>query len=86
MAAIIEELAETIDMDHQETNATCGWKAVREYEVLARESQLDPFHAVGNVVAPNDKLALAYARAAYAEERWIDLAIALRAGTGEHAA
>ena len=46
-----------------------------EYEVFARKARLDPLHLVGSVVAPDDDLAMAYARATYDEERWCEMAI-----------
>src|SRR2546427_219261 len=46
-----------------------------EYEVFARKTRGDPLHQVGSVVAPDDDLAAAYARATYDEERWIEMAI-----------
>jgi 1,2-phenylacetyl-CoA epoxidase PaaB subunit len=49
--------------------------SVREYEVFARKSRVDPLHLVGSVVAPDQDLAMAYARATYDEERWIEMAI-----------
>jgi 1,2-phenylacetyl-CoA epoxidase PaaB subunit len=46
-----------------------------EYEVFARKTRLEPLHQVGSVVAPDDDLAVAYARATYDEERWIEMTI-----------
>ena len=46
-----------------------------EYEVFARKTRGEPLHQVGSVVAPDDDLAIAYARATYDEERWIEMAI-----------
>jgi 1,2-phenylacetyl-CoA epoxidase PaaB subunit len=46
-----------------------------EYEVFARKTRLEPLHQVGSVVAPDADLAVAYARATYDEERWIEMAI-----------
>ena len=46
-----------------------------EYEVFARKSRVDALHLVGSVVAPDDDLAMAYARATYDEERWCEMAI-----------
>ncbi len=46
-----------------------------EYEVFARKTRGEPLHQVGSVVAPDDDLAAAYARATYDEERWIEMAI-----------
>ena len=46
-----------------------------EYEVFARKARFDPLHLVGSVVAPDDDLAAAYARATYDEERWIEMTI-----------
>ncbi len=48
---------------------------VREYEVFARKARVEPLRQVGSVVAPDDDLAMAYARATYDEERWIEMAI-----------
>jgi 1,2-phenylacetyl-CoA epoxidase PaaB subunit len=53
--------------------------SVREYEVLARKVRLEPLRMIGSVVAPDDDLAAAYARATYDEERWIEMAIVPRA-------
>lgn len=49
--------------------------AVREYEVLARKSRSDSLRLVGSVVAPDEDLAAAYARATYDEERWVEMVI-----------
>ena len=49
--------------------------AAVEYEVFARKTRVEPLHQVGSVVAPDDDLAVAYARATYDEERWIEMAI-----------
>ncbi len=77
MAAIIHQQIATLEAIPQTPpRPPHEWKVVREYEVFARESQLDPFQAVGSVLAPNDKLAKAYARAAYDEGRWVELTIA----------
>jgi 1,2-phenylacetyl-CoA epoxidase PaaB subunit len=46
-----------------------------EYEVFARKTRGEPLHQVGSVVAPDDDLAMAYARATYDEERWCEMAI-----------
>ena len=46
-----------------------------EYEVFARKTRVEPLHQVGSVVAPDDDLAMAYARATYDEERWVEMAI-----------
>ena len=46
-----------------------------EYQVFARKTRVEPLHQVGSVVAPDDDLAAAYARATYDEERWIEMAI-----------
>jgi 1,2-phenylacetyl-CoA epoxidase PaaB subunit len=48
---------------------------VREYEVFARKLRAEPLRLVGSVVAPDDDLAAAYARATYDEERWVEMAI-----------
>jgi 1,2-phenylacetyl-CoA epoxidase PaaB subunit len=53
--------------------------AVREYEVFARKQRVEPLRLIGSVVAPDDDLAAAYARATYDEERWIEMAIVPRA-------
>ncbi len=52
---------------------------VREYEVFARKSRIEPLHQVGSVVAPDDDLAKAYARATYDEERWVEMVIVPKA-------
>jgi 1,2-phenylacetyl-CoA epoxidase PaaB subunit len=52
---------------------------VREYEVFARKAREEPLRQVGTVVAPDDDLAQAYARATYDEERWVELVIVPRA-------
>jgi 1,2-phenylacetyl-CoA epoxidase PaaB subunit len=51
---------------------------VREYEVFARKARIEPLRLVGSVVAPDDDLAAAYARATYDEERWVEMAIVPR--------
>jgi 1,2-phenylacetyl-CoA epoxidase PaaB subunit len=48
---------------------------VRQYEVFARKGREEPLRQVGSVVAPDDDLAMAYARATYDEERWCEMAI-----------
>ena len=48
---------------------------VHEYDVFARKPRVEPLHQVGSVVAPDDDLAMAYARATYDEERWCEMAI-----------
>ena len=53
--------------------------SVREYEVFARKVRIEPLRQIGSVVAPDDDLAAAYARATYDEERWIEMAIVPRA-------
>ena len=52
---------------------------VREYEVFARKTRLEPLRQVGAVVAPDDELAMAYARATYDEERWVEMMIVPKA-------
>jgi len=78
MAAILDQQVATLEAIPQTPapRPPDEWKVVRKYEVFARESQLDPFQAVGSVLAPNDKLAKAYARPAYDEGRWVELTIA----------
>jgi len=49
-----------------------------EYAVFARKTRVEPLRQVGSVVAPDDDLAAAYARATYDEERWIEMAIVRR--------
>jgi 1,2-phenylacetyl-CoA epoxidase PaaB subunit len=49
-----------------------------EYEVFARKTRIEPLHQVGSVVAPDDDLAMAYARATYDEERWVEMMIVPR--------
>jgi 1,2-phenylacetyl-CoA epoxidase PaaB subunit len=51
---------------------------VREYEVFARKARAEPLRLIGSVVAPDDDLAAAYARATYDEERWVEMAIVPR--------
>ena len=51
---------------------------VKEYEVFARKAREEPLRQVGSVVAPDEDLAAAYARATYDEERWIEMAIVPR--------
>jgi 1,2-phenylacetyl-CoA epoxidase PaaB subunit len=48
---------------------------VREYDVFARKGRAEPLRQVGSVVAPDDDLAMAYARATYDEERWVEMMI-----------
>ena len=48
---------------------------VQEYEVFARKARVEPLRQVGSVVAPDDDLAMAYARATYDEERWVEMMI-----------
>jgi 1,2-phenylacetyl-CoA epoxidase PaaB subunit len=52
--------------------------SVRQYEVFARKLRVEPLKLIGTVVAPDDDLAAAYARATYDEERWIEMAIVPR--------
>ena len=52
--------------------------SVREYEVFARKLRSEPIRLIGSIVAPDDDLAAAYARATYDEERWIEMAIVPR--------
>jgi 1,2-phenylacetyl-CoA epoxidase PaaB subunit len=52
--------------------------SAREYEVFARKARAEPLRLVGSVVAPDDDLAAAYARATYDEERWVEMAIVPR--------
>jgi len=51
---------------------------VREYEVFARKARSEALRLIGSVVAPDDDLAAAYARATYDEERWVEMAIVPR--------
>ena len=53
-------------------------RSVREYDVFARKARVDPLRHVGRVVAPDDDLAQAYARATYDEERWVEMIIVPR--------
>jgi 1,2-phenylacetyl-CoA epoxidase PaaB subunit len=62
--------------DHQLTRVH---GSVRQYEVFARKLRVEPLRLIGSVVAPDDDLAAAYARATYDEERWIEMAIVPRA-------
>ena len=50
-------------------------RSVREYDVFARKARVEPLRHVGRVVAPDDDIAQAYARATYDEERWVEMAI-----------
>jgi 1,2-phenylacetyl-CoA epoxidase PaaB subunit len=50
-------------------------REVREYDVFARKLRVEPLRQVGSVVAPDDDLARAYARATYDEERWVEMMI-----------
>ena len=50
-------------------------REVREYAVFARKLRVEPLRQVGSVVAPDDDLARAYARATYDEERWVEMMI-----------
>lgn len=52
--------------------------SVREYEVFARKVRIEPLRQIGSVVAPDEDLAAAYARATYDEERWIEMRIVPR--------
>jgi 1,2-phenylacetyl-CoA epoxidase PaaB subunit len=52
--------------------------SVRQYEVFARKVRIEPLKLIGSVVAPDDDLAAAYARATYDEERWIEMTIVPR--------
>ena len=61
------------DRQYRRVHAT-----VREYEVFARKLRIEPLRMIGSVVAPDDDLAAAYARATYDEERWIEMAIVPR--------
>jgi 1,2-phenylacetyl-CoA epoxidase PaaB subunit len=49
--------------------------SVRDYHVFARKARSEPLRQVGSVVAPDDDLAMAYARATYDEERWVEMVI-----------
>ena len=50
-------------------------REVSEYAVFARKLRVEPLRQVGSVVAPDDELAKAYARATYDEERWVEMMI-----------
>jgi 1,2-phenylacetyl-CoA epoxidase PaaB subunit len=52
--------------------------SVREYDVFARKVRAEPLRQVGSVVAPDDDLAMAYARSTYDEERWVEMMIVPR--------
>ena len=54
-------------------------KSVREYDVFARKARVDPLRHVGRVVAPDDDIAQASARAPYDEERGVAMVIVPRA-------
>jgi 1,2-phenylacetyl-CoA epoxidase PaaB subunit len=62
--------------------ASSGYRRVSgdavEYEVFARKTREEPLRQVGSVVAPDDDLAMAYARATYDEERWVEMMIVPR--------
>jgi 1,2-phenylacetyl-CoA epoxidase PaaB subunit len=64
-------------MNDRQLNRVHG--SVRQYEVFARKLRVEPLKLIGTVVAPDDDLAVAYARATYDEERWIEMAIVPRA-------
>lgn len=49
-----------------------------KYEVLARVKPGEETIVVGNLEAPNDRLAKAYARTTYDEEDWDYLAVVAR--------
>lgn len=49
-----------------------------KYDVLARIDPGDETLVVGNVEAPNDRLATSYARTTYDEEDWDYLAVVAR--------
>ena len=53
-------------------------RRVTEYDVFARKARVDPLRHVGRVVAPDDGIAQAYARATYDEERWVEMVIVPR--------
>jgi 1,2-phenylacetyl-CoA epoxidase PaaB subunit len=63
-------------MNHRQFNRVHG--KVREYEVFARKLRIEPLRQIGSVLAPDDDLAAAYARATYDEERWVEMAIVPR--------
>jgi 1,2-phenylacetyl-CoA epoxidase PaaB subunit len=63
-------------VSHREFTRVHG--SVREYEVFARKLRVEPLRLIGSVVAPDDDLAAAYARATYDEERWVEMAIVPR--------
>ena len=46
--------------------------------MFARKLRSEPIRQIGAVVAPDDDLAAAYARATYDEERWIEMVIVPR--------
>ncbi len=50
-------------------------KAVRIYDVFARQRRREPLAHVGTVTAPNADLAAAYARSIYNEEPWIEMRV-----------
>ena len=52
--------------------------AGEEYEVFARIKPEDPLHHVGNVIAPDARLAQVYAFTTYQEWAWAEMLIAPR--------
>ncbi len=45
------------------------------FEVFARQRRKDPLAHVGTVTAPNEDLAVSYARSIYNEEPWIEMRV-----------
>lgn len=45
----------------------------RIYEVFARKARGEPLRHIGNLNAPDDRLAAVYAFNTYDEEKWFDL-------------
>jgi len=76
MASVMVRNRTVVDLLDQpiETEAA-PWKAVRQYAVLGRRAGDISWDFVGALLAPNDHIANVYARAAFDEERWAELAV-----------
>ncbi|MDQ7028266.1 MAG: hypothetical protein Q9O62_00055 [Ardenticatenia bacterium] len=48
------------------------------YEVFARRKYEDPLHHVGTVTAPDDEMAVVYARSIYDEWNWLEMVVVPR--------
>jgi 1,2-phenylacetyl-CoA epoxidase PaaB subunit len=51
---------------------------IQVFEVFARQRRKDPLAHVGTVTAPNEDLAVSYARSIYNEEPWIEMRVVAR--------